>query len=89
MLKQKIMIINKLGLHARASMKLISMANRFQSEILIHYQDYEVDAKDLLGVMTLGVTRGEEIELIISGEDETEALEKLTELIRNRFGESE
>ncbi len=89
MLKKKLTIINKLGLHARASMKLISLANRFQSEITLHYQGYEVDAKDILAVMTLGASQNAEIELVISGEDEAAALEKITELIQNRFGESE
>jgi phosphocarrier protein HPr len=89
MLKKKLTILNKLGLHARASMKLINIANRFQSEITIHYEDYEVDAKDILGVMTLGASQGTEIELIISGEDEAAALEKISELIQNRFGEGE
>jgi len=89
MVKRKLTIINKLGLHARASMKLISMAGRFQSKILIQYHGYEADAKDILNVMSLGASQGAEIELIISGEDEDIALEKITELINNRFDESE
>lgn len=89
MLTQKLQIINKLGLHARASMKLISLAGRFQSEILIRYQGQEVDAKDILNVMSLGAAQGAEIEFIISGEDEAAALAKITALINNRFDEAE
>jgi phosphotransferase system HPr (HPr) family protein len=89
MLNKKLTIINKLGLHARASMKLISLAGRFQSQILIRYQNNEVDAKDILNVMALGAAQGAEIELIVSGEDESIALEKIVELINDRFGEAD
>lgn len=76
MLQRKLTIINKLGLHARASMKLISLAGRFQSDIFIHHDGYEVDAKDIINVMALGAAQGSEIELIVSGEDEAAALRK-------------
>ncbi len=89
MLKKKLIIPNKLGLHARASMKLISLAGRFKSEISIHHDDYEVDAKDIINVMALGAAQGSEIEIIASGEDEAIALEKICELINNRFGEAQ
>lgn len=89
MLRKKIAIINKLGLHARASMKLISLAGRFQSEIVIHHDGYEVDAKDIINVMALGAAKGAEIELVITGPDEAQALEQLSDLINNRFGEPE
>jgi len=87
MLSKKLMIINKLGLHARASMKLISLAGRFQSEILIRYRHHQVDAKDILNVMSLGAAQGAEIEFILNGPDEAAALEQITHLINNRFGE--
>lgn len=89
MLEKKLKILNKLGLHARASMKLINLAGRFQSHILIRYHGAEVDAKEILDVMALGAAQGAEIEFIISGEDETTALEKITALINDRFGEAE
>ena len=65
MLTQKIIIPNKLGLHARASMRLIDCANRYQSEVHIRYKDHEVDAKDIMQIMQLAVTRDCEIELVI------------------------
>lgn len=89
MLKKKLIITNKLGLHARASMKLISLAGRFQSTIFIKYDNQEVDAKDIINVMALGAAKGAEIEVIIEGPDENPAWDKISELINNRFGEAE
>lgn len=89
MIKKKIKIINKLGLHARAAMKMVSLAARFQSDIRLLYMDREVDAKDIMNVMILGASQGAEIEIGISGDDEMEALEKIETLINHRFGEEE
>ncbi len=76
MLKKNITIINKLGLHARASVKLINLASRFQSDIFLRYNGREINAKSILGIMALGAAQGTEIELIVSGTDEAIALEK-------------
>ena len=89
MIEKKIKIINKLGLHARASMKLINLAGRFQSQILIRFQNHQADAKDILDVMGLGAAMGTEIEFIIDGPDEDQAMTKIIELVENRFGEEE
>ena len=89
MIRQKITIINKLGLHARASMQLINHAGRFNCTILIGYQGREVDAKDILQIMALAASKGSEIELITDGEGEQAAIDDLAELINNRFGEEE
>jgi phosphocarrier protein HPr len=89
MLRQKITIINKLGLHARASMQLINLAGRFQSNILINYNDREVNAKSIMNVMAIAASQGSEIELIIDGEDEQNAMHEIVALINNRFGEAE
>jgi len=89
MLQKKIIIQNKLGLHARASMKLINIAGRFQSEIFIKHGNAKVDAKDILNVMGLAANKGSEIELIIDGPDEKKAMEALADLINDRFGEEE
>lgn len=88
-LKQKIKIINKLGLHARAAMKLVNLASRYQSDILIRYQDKEVNAKSVMNVMVLAAACGAEIEVLISGFDETEAMESIVALINDRFGEGQ
>lgn len=89
MINKKITIINKLGLHARAAMKLIDLAGRYQSHIDIYYADKLIDAKDILNVMTLGASVGAEIELQIDGPDENEAMDALCTLINDRFHEDE
>ncbi len=89
MLKQSLTIINKLGLHARASMKLVNLAGRYQSEILIRHQDREVNAKSVMGVMVLALSKGVEFELSVEGPDEAEAMQAVAELINDRFGEDE
>ena len=80
--------VNKLGLHARASIKLINLAGRFESEILIRYEHREINAKSILGTMALGAGYGAEIELIVKGSDESIACEKISELINTDFGEN-
>lgn len=87
MLEKKITLINKLGLHARAAMKLSELATRFQSTIIIRYKKYEINAKSILNVMALAASHGSELELTIEGEDETQAMKQIEQLISNRFGE--
>lgn len=89
MLQKKITIQNKLGLHARASMKLIRVVERFQSEIFIMHDNAKVDAKDIMSLMALAASKGSEIELIIEGPDEQDAMNAIVELIEDRFGEDE
>jgi phosphocarrier protein HPr len=89
MITKQLKIINKLGLHARAAMKLSSLAERFQSSILIRYHHRDVDAKSIMDVMILAVSCGADIELIVNGIDEQEALLALENLIQDRFGEKE
>lgn len=87
MLKNKLLIQNDLGLHARAAMELIKVADRFQSEIQIDYQSQIIDGKDMLALMALGAAKGAELLLSIDGPDEEEAMCALSTLIDNRFGE--
>lgn len=89
MLQQTITITNKLGLHARASAKLVARANRYSSEILIKRNNQTVNGKSILGVMMLAATQNTEITLRIEGEDETQAMEDLAVLIAEGFGETE
>lgn len=89
MVVKTLSVINKLGLHARASVKLINLACKFQSDIRLGFKGREVNAKSVLGVMALGATQGTEVELKVSGPDEKLAVEKITELFGQRFGESE
>ncbi len=87
MLSKIIRINNKLGLHARASMKLVKIARCFISEIKLKYNGKEVDGKRILEVMALTARRGSPVELIVKGEDEAEALADLEKLVTDRFGE--
>jgi phosphocarrier protein len=89
MLKKTLTIVNKLGLHARAAAKLVQLASSFESEIQVKRQKREVNGKSIMGVMLLAASKGTEIELTVSGADETAALEQLVALIENRFGEEE
>ena len=89
MLSQKVTLINKLGLHARASMKLVSLAERYSSEILIKFNNREINAKSIMNMMVLAAANGSELTLNINGSDENEALKAILDLINNRFGEDE
>ncbi len=89
MIKTKIIIINKLGLHARASAKFVSTAARYQSHIDVLKDAQTVNGKSIMGVMMLAANKGSELVLQIEGPDE-EAMEKaLVTLINNYFGEGE
>jgi phosphocarrier protein len=89
MIDKKIMIRNKLGLHARAAVKFVNLANRFSSSVKIEKNGTEIDGKSILGILTLAATQGSEIRLLVSGKDEEAAVRSLLELINNRFDEKE
>ena len=89
MIKKKVTIINKLGLHARAAVKFVNLANRFTSSVRIEKSGNEIDGKSILGILTLAAVQGSEITLTISGKDEQAALDALSALIRDRFNEAE
>ncbi|MDR2450533.1 MAG: HPr family phosphocarrier protein [Candidatus Accumulibacter sp.] len=82
-------IINKLGLHARASAKLTQLAGRFESEIWMEKGLRRINAKSIMGVMMLAAGKGSKVVIETSGDDEQEALDALLELIGDRFGEGE
>jgi phosphocarrier protein len=89
MLILNIKIINKLGLHARASAKLTQVANQFESDIWIEKNDKKVNAKSIMGVMMLAASQGTDIKISTEGVDEEEALDSITALINDYFGEGE
>ena len=89
MLKQEIEIINKLGLHARASAKLTQTAGQFQSAVFVSKGTKRVSAKSIMGVMMLAAGKGSKLELETDGSDEVEAMAAVVELINGKFGESE
>jgi phosphocarrier protein HPr len=82
-------IVNKLGLHARASAKLTQVASKYQSEVWMSRNGRRVNAKSIMGVMMLAAAKGTTVTIETSGPDEDEAMAALLELIRDKFGESE
>ena len=89
MREKTITIKNKLGLHARAAVKFVNLANRFGASVKIVKDGNEIDGKSILGILTLAATQGTEIVLLVSGKDEDSALKALADLISNRFDERE
>jgi phosphocarrier protein HPr len=89
MLDKTVTIRNKLGLHARAAVKFVNLANRFGASVKIVKDGDEIDGKSILGILTLAATRGTSIRLLIAGKDEEAAMAALVELIANRFDEKE
>ena len=89
MLEHRIAIRNKLGLHARAAVKFVNLANRFVASVKIVKDGSEIDGKSILGILTLAATQGSEITLLVAGKDEETALKALSDLINNRFDEKE
>ncbi len=89
MLEREIEITNKLGLHARAAAKLVKVAGGFTSSIEIEKQEQRVNAKSIMSVMMLAASRGNTIKLFVEGDDQTDAMASVVELIENKFGEDE
>ena len=87
MVKQKLTILNSSGLHARPAASLVKLASRFTSKIYLQKDGLEVNAKSIMGVMTLAAEQGSKVVIIADGKDEKEALKQLIELIKNRFSE--
>lgn len=87
MKQQDIEIINKLGLHARAAAKFVTVASKFESDIQIGSNDRFVNGKSIMGVMMLAANKGTRLVLKTEGPDEDEAMAELVELINNKFEE--
>lgn len=84
---ESIVVKNKIGLHARPAALFVQTATRFLADIYIKKEGREVNAKSIMGVMALGVSQGDEIELIAKGEDEPEAINALIELLQSGLDE--
>ncbi len=89
MVKQEVEIINKLGLHARASTKLTQVASRFAAEVWLERNARRVNAKSIMGVMMLAASRGSKIIVEATGADEADAVQAVVALINDKFGEGE
>jgi phosphocarrier protein len=89
MQQQEAEIINKLGLHARASAKLTQAADNYASSVWLSRNGRRVNAKSIMGVMMLAAAKGSKITIETDGPDESEAMQALLALIAERFGEGE
>ena len=89
MQQREVDIVNKLGLHARASAKLTQLAGKYQCEVWLSRNGRRVNAKSIMGVMMLAAAKGSKIEIETDGTDEAAAMAALVELIADKFGESE
>jgi len=89
MVDTDVRIVNKLGLHARAAAKLVSLASTFESDIEIEKDGKRVNGKSIMGVMMLAASQGSDLTLHISGPDEEEAQRQLVDLIGGYFGEGD
>jgi phosphocarrier protein HPr len=85
--KQTVVIKNKLGLHARAASQIVSIANKYASEVTIQKGNVTANGKSLLGILTLDAPLGSELLVDVDGSDAQELLDKLVELVENKFGE--
>jgi phosphocarrier protein len=89
MRQREVEIVNKLGLHARASAKLTQVAGQFQSEVWLSRNGRRVNGKSIMGVMMLAANKGSTLSIETSGPDEEAAIDALSQLIQDRFGEGE
>ena len=87
MCTKNVVVNNQVGLHARPATFFIQKANEFKCSIWVEFEERLVNAKSLLGVLSLGIVKGTEITLIANGSDEEEAVEALSALISSDFGE--
>lgn len=87
MIKETTEITNRLGLHARAAAKLSHLSNTFNSDIYLIYNKDRVNAKSLLGILTLAASVGNKITIEVNGKDEKNAIKKIVNLFNNKFNE--
>lgn len=87
MISKEVIINNQVGLHARPATFFIQKANEFKSSIWIEKDDRRVNAKSLLGVLSLGIVKGTSVNIVADGVDEDEAIKTLSELIDSDFSE--
>ena len=89
MTQEQVTITNKLGLHARAAAKLVHTASAFESEIYVGTEHEEVNAKSILGILTLAATKGTPLKVRADGVDEVEAVRAIADLFADKFGEGQ
>lgn len=88
MTQREVILVNVLGLHARAAARLVQVASQFQSRIALSKDGRTVDGKSILGVLMLAGALGDRLTIRAEGKDEVEAIESLAALVLSRFGEA-
>ena len=89
LLEKEVEIVNQLGLHARAAAKFVSTAGQFSCEVYLARNNQKINGKSIMGVMMLAASKGTMLTLITEGEDEQPAMDALTDLIQDYFGEGQ
>ncbi len=89
MIRKKLTIKNKYGLHTRAAAKLVTLAKKFQSSIEISLNKKVADCKSIMALILLGAKKGTAFDLVVTGKDEEAAIDAIAKLIRGKFGEEE
>jgi len=89
MIEKQLTVLNALGLHARAAARVVSLAMTFESTVELIREGNTVDAKSVLGVMTLGSTQNSTVTVRVDGPDEAEAIRSIEALFAHRFGEDQ
>ena len=84
-----VQIVNKLGMHARASAKFVTLAAQFKSDVTLGRNGQNANGKSIMGIMMLAAGKGSQVDLTVNGDDEEQAMQALIGLIDNRFGEDE
>jgi phosphotransferase system HPr (HPr) family protein len=84
---QKVVVVNKSGLHARPASLFVQTASKFKSNITVTKGEKTVSSKSLISILSLGISKDTEITLTADGEDEVEAVNKIVELVNSKFGE--
>ncbi len=87
MIQKDFEIVNKLGLHARASALFVKTASQFASEVRLAREAVEVNGKSIMGIMMLAASKGSTVKLTVEGSDEVEAMDAIGALIQDGFGE--
>ena len=89
MIRESVLVINKLGLHARAAAKLVRLASTFKSDIHLSRENanQRIDSKSILGILMLQASMGTRLVISISGDDEADAVEAIQQLFESKFGE--
>lgn len=86
-MEREVVVINKQGLHARPATAFVQVAGKYKCDVTIEKEGKSVNAKSILGILSLGIASGSNIKIKTEGEGAAEALEALVKLVENKFGE--